>query len=64
MYAQLDHHPLDRLSAIDATDCAGIARWIAREFAESVPELFRIDLLENPDEGAVLYLPAAKGLQP
>ena len=64
VYAQLDHHPLDHLPAIDATDCAGIARWIAREFAESVPELCRIDLLENSDEGAVLFLPAAKGQQP
>lgn len=53
-YRQLDHHPLDALPGIDATDCAGIARWVAGQLRVEVPQLCRIDLLENETDGAVL----------
>lgn len=51
-YARLDHHPLDQLPGIGATDCAGIAGWIAAQFAAGVPELCRVDVLENDHDGA------------
>ncbi|RQW26009.1 6-pyruvoyl tetrahydrobiopterin synthase [Rhodobacteraceae bacterium CH30] len=54
LYARLDHHALDQLPGIDATDCAGIARYLATHFA--LPQLVRIDLLENETDGALLWL--------
>lgn len=53
-YRLLDHHPLDALPGIDATDCAGIARWVAGQLRTDVPQLCRVDLLENETDGAVL----------
>ncbi|MGL6071646.1 6-pyruvoyl trahydropterin synthase family protein [Craterilacuibacter sp.] len=58
LYAQLDHHALDQLPGIAATDCAGIARYLAARFAPD--ELVRIDLLENETDGALLWLDGSR----
>lgn len=61
IYRQLDHNPLDRLSGIRNGSLASVAEWTHAHLAPLVPELARIDLMENP--GCGISLPFADDMR-
>ena len=52
IYAQLDHHPLHEISALEGTSCVQVLRWIKQNSAAKLPQLDRIELFETPMQGA------------
>ncbi len=54
VYAQLDHHQLDRLEGPEDTDTISLLHWMRAELGDTLPELDRIDLYETPGCGAFL----------
>jgi 6-pyruvoyltetrahydropterin/6-carboxytetrahydropterin synthase len=54
VYAQLDHHRLDRLPLLEQADPGRLALWIRERIAGDLPQLERIDLHPAPGCGAVL----------
>ncbi|OHX13130.1 6-pyruvoyl tetrahydrobiopterin synthase [Chromobacterium sphagni] len=55
IYRQLDHNPLDKLSGLRSRDNAAVAEWIHAQLSPLVPELARIDLMENEHAGVSLH---------
>ncbi len=54
VYRQLDHHLLDELKGLEATDAIRIAHWIKKQIADQLPQLDRIDLYQHPHYAAQL----------
>lgn len=54
IYRQLDHNPLDRLSGVRGGDSASVAEWVHAHLSPLVPELARIDLMEQELRGVSL----------
>lgn len=54
IYRQLDHHPLDQLTGCRDSTSLAVAHWVYSQMAASLPELARIDLIENPQRGVSL----------
>ncbi|AUH50039.1 6-pyruvoyl tetrahydrobiopterin synthase [Chromobacterium sp. ATCC 53434] len=55
IYRQLDHNPLDRLPGLRRGDNAAVAEWVHAQLAPLVPELARIDLMEDEQAGVSLH---------
>jgi 6-pyruvoyltetrahydropterin/6-carboxytetrahydropterin synthase len=55
IYAELDHHRLDRLQSLEDPDPGRIARWIRERATGQLPALDRIDVQQTPGCGAVLH---------
>ena len=55
IFKQLDHQPLHEIIAEADADTASIARYIKDLAAAKIPALDRIDLLETPGCGVILY---------
>lgn len=54
VYAQLDHHELNGLIGLDEPNAAGLALWMRRAIAESLPAVDRLELSERPGRGVLL----------
>nr|WP_268248181.1 6-carboxytetrahydropterin synthase [Paludibacterium paludis] len=54
LYRQLDHNPLDKLAGVRDGHSASVAEWVHAHLSPLVPELSRIDIMENDDRGASL----------
>nr|WP_307836065.1 6-carboxytetrahydropterin synthase [Chromobacterium sp. ASV5] len=54
IYRQLDHNPLDKLAGLYRNDSAAVAEWVHAQLSPLVPELSRIDLMEDDDSGVSL----------
>lgn len=57
LYDALDHHLLDTLPGLAATDCASLASYIGERFA--MPALAGVDVLQNGHDGALWRKEAA-----
>nr|WP_275405045.1 6-carboxytetrahydropterin synthase [Crenobacter caeni] len=51
LYDALDHHLLDELPGLAATDCASLAAYLGGCFA--MPSLTGVDVLQNEHDGAL-----------
>lgn len=59
IYRQLDHNPLDRLSGIRDGSHQAVVEWVHAQLSPLVPELARIDLLEQGHQGvSLMFKPA------
>ena len=56
VYRQLDHNPLDRLVGVRGSHPQAVAEWVHAELSPRLPELARIDLMENADSGVSIAL--------
>lgn len=54
LYRQLDHNPLDKLAGVRDGSSASVAEWVHAHLAPLVPELSRIDIMDNDDSGISL----------
>jgi len=61
VWARLDHHRLDDIAELDDTDTISLVRWMRGQLAADLPQLYRLDLYETPDCGA-LALASGTGL--
>ncbi|WP_268988530.1 MULTISPECIES: 6-pyruvoyl trahydropterin synthase family protein [Chromobacterium] len=55
IYRQLDHNPLDKLAGLRSRDNAAVAEWVHAQLSPLVPELARVDLMENENAGVSLH---------
>ena len=56
LYEALDHHAIDTLPGIEATDCASITAWISTRLAAIMPALERVDIFNRAQDGAIRVL--------
>jgi 6-pyruvoyltetrahydropterin/6-carboxytetrahydropterin synthase len=54
-YDQIDHHSLNELPAIGATDSGSLLNWISQQVSTSLPQMDGIDLFETPLKGTSLF---------
>ncbi|KJV27567.1 6-pyruvoyl tetrahydrobiopterin synthase [Aquitalea magnusonii] len=54
IYRQLDHNPLDKLAGVRDGHSQSVAEWVHAHLSPLVPELARIDLMENAHQGVSL----------
>lgn len=54
VYAQLDHHRLDKLNSLENADTPSLLAWMKTRLVGSLPQLDRMDLFETPGCGATL----------
>ncbi len=54
LYRQLDHNPLDKLAGVRDGHSQSVAEWVHAHLSPLVPELSRIDLMENEESGVSL----------
>ena len=53
-YELMDHHCLNDIESLENASLSGVLNWMREQLADTLPELDRIDLYENPGCGAVL----------
>ena len=54
LYRQLDHNPLDQLAGVRDGHSQSVAEWVHAHLSPLVPELARIDLMEDENNGVSL----------
>lgn len=54
LYRQLDHNPLDQLTGVRDGHNQSVAEWVHAHLSPLLPELARIDLMENAHQGVSL----------
>jgi 6-pyruvoyltetrahydropterin/6-carboxytetrahydropterin synthase len=54
IYAALDHHCRNDLTGLDEPSLAGLLRWMRSCLSGRLPQLYRIDLYQTPEAGALL----------
>ncbi|MBA4707223.1 6-carboxytetrahydropterin synthase [Aquitalea magnusonii] len=54
LYRQLDHNPLDKLAGVRDGHSQSVAEWIHAHLSPLVPELARIDLMDDEHSGVSL----------